>query len=148
VSETPAAPETPAQPATPHQPETLAQPATTPPQTQSEQGKWFYSGRLKIALGIAVVEGIFVAVANDISRWTVIAISIPIILFYVFAGRNFESETARQVSWIAAASQAFTVILCIVAAILGPLTLILAGIFAVIALVLLVGEKDKSAKKT
>jgi uncharacterized integral membrane protein len=143
VSETPAAPETPAQPAT-----TPPQPATTPPQPQSEQGKWFYAGRLKIALGIAVVEGIFVAVANDISRWTVIAISIPIILFYVFAGRNFESETARQISWIAAASQAFTVILCLVAAILGPLTLILAGIFAVIALILLVGEKDKSAKKT
>jgi hypothetical protein len=104
---------------------------------------------LKIALGIAVVEGIFVAVANDISRWTVIAISVPIILFYVFAGRNLDSETGRQVAWIAAASQAFTVILCVVAALLGPLTLILAGVFAVIALILIVGEKPgKGAGKT
>ena len=128
--------------------ETQAEPETQP-EPRSEQGKWFYARRLKIALGIAVVEGIFVAVANDISRWTVIAISIPIILFYVFAGRNLGSDTGRQVSWIAAASQAFTVILCVVAALLGPLTLILAGVFAVIALILIVGEKPgKSAKKT
>ena len=140
MSETQAEPETPAEP----RPEPSAEP-------QSEQGKWFYQRRLKIALGIAVVEGIFVALANDISRWTVIAISIPIILFYIFAGRNLESHTGRQISWIAAASQAFTVILCVVAAVLGPLTLILAGVFAVIALILVVGEKpkpNKSAKKT
>ncbi|MGE5272215.1 MAG: hypothetical protein ACM3QU_00360 [Verrucomicrobiota bacterium] len=128
--------------------ETQAEPETRA-KGRSEQGRWFYARRLKIALGIAVVEGIFVAVANDISRWTVIAISIPIILFYVFAGRNLDSDTGRQISWIAAASQAFTVILCVVAALLGPLTLILAGVFAVIALILIVGEKpDKSAKKT
>jgi hypothetical protein len=113
---------------------------------RSEQGRWFYSRRVKIALGIAVIEGIFVAVANDISRWTVIAISVPIILFYVFAGRNLNSDTGRQVSWIAAASQAFTVILCVVAALIGPFTLILAGVFAIIALLLLVGERPARGK--
>jgi hypothetical protein len=142
VSETPAEPETQAEPKT-------QAVATTQAEPRSEQGRWFYQRRLKIALGIAVVEGIFVAFANDISRWTVIAISIPIILFYVFAGRNLDSDTGRQISWIAAASQAFTVILCVVAAVLGPLTLILAGVFAVIALILIVGEKpNRSAKKT
>ena len=108
---------------------------------RSEQGRWFYSRRVKIALGIAVVEGIFVAVANDISRWTVIAISVPIILFYVFVGRNLDSENGREVSWIVAASQVFAVILCVVAAFIGAFTLILAGIFAIIALLLLAGEK-------
>ena len=110
-------------------------------ESPSDRGRWFYSRRVKIALGIAVVEGIYVAVANDISRWTVIAISVPIILFYVFAGRTLKSDTGRQLSWIAAASQSFTVILCVVAKLVGPFTLILAGVFAIIALILLVGEK-------
>jgi hypothetical protein len=108
---------------------------------RSEQGRWFYSRRVKIALGIAVIEGIFVAVANDISRWTVLAISVPLILFYVFVGRNLDSENGRQIAWIVAASQAFTVILCVVAAFIGAFTLVLAGIFAIIALLLLVSEK-------
>jgi hypothetical protein len=108
---------------------------------RSEQGRWFYARRVKIALGIAVVEGIFVAVANDISRWTVIAIAVPLILFYVFVGRNLDSERSREIAWIIAASQAFTVILCVVAAFIGPFTLILAGIFAIVALLLLVSEK-------
>ena len=110
---------------------------------RSDQGRWFYSRRVKIALGIAVIEGIFVAVANDLSRWTVIAISVPIILFYVFAGRNLDSDTGRQIAWIAAASQAFTVILCVVAKLVGKTSLVVVGIFAVIAVILLVGEKPK-----
>jgi hypothetical protein len=116
---------------------------------RSDRGRWSYTRRLKIALSIAVVEGIFVAVSNDFSRWTVIAISIPIIAFYIFAGRTLTSETGRQIAWIAAAAQCFTVILCVVAKIIGALTLILAGVFAVVALILIVGEKPgKTAGKS
>jgi hypothetical protein len=113
---------------------------------RSEHGRWFYARRLKIALGIAVVEGIFVAVASDISRWTVIIISVPIILFYIFAGRTLNSDTGRQIAWIAAASQAFTVLLCVIAKLIGPFTLIIAGVFAVVALVLLIGEKPSKKR--
>jgi hypothetical protein len=118
---------------------------------RSEHGRWFYARRLKIALGIAVLEGIFVAFANDFSQWTVIVISIPVIGFYILAGRNLDSDTGRQLSWIAAASQAFTVILCVVAKIVGRTSLIVVGVFAVIAVILLIGEKPgakKSADKT
>ncbi len=113
---------------------------------RSERGRWFYSRRLKIALGIAVLEGIFVAFANDFSQWTVIAISIPVVAFYIFAGRNLNSDTGRQLAWIAAASQAFTVILCVVAKLIGKTSLIVVGIFAAIAVVLLVGEKPKPGR--
>ena len=41
-----------------------------------------------------------------------IIISVPIILFYLFAGRSLDSDTGRQLAWIAAASQAFAVLLC------------------------------------
>ena len=77
---------------------------------QSGTGRWLAERRLKIALGIAVLEGILVAVEKDFSRWTVIIISAPIIAFYLFAGRSLASDTGRQLSWIAAVSQAFAVL--------------------------------------
>ncbi len=104
---------------------------------------WLYQRRLKIALGIAVLEGILVAVEKDFTRWTLIIVSAPIIAFYLFAGRSLESDTGRQVSWIAAAAQAFAVILCVVALTIGAFVLIVAGVFAAIALLLLFGERDR-----
>ena len=111
-------------------------------------GGWLAERRLKIALGIAVLEGILVAVEKDFSRWTVIIISAPIIAFYLFAGRALESDTGRQLSWIAAASQAFAVILCVVALIIGAFVLIIAGVFAAIALILLFGERSTKSPDT
>jgi hypothetical protein len=115
----------------------------TPAEPRSENGRWLYARRLKIALGIAVLEGIFVAFANDFSQWTVIIVSIPIIAFYLFAGRTLDSDVGRQLSWIAAASQAFTVILCVVAKLIGKTSLIVVGIFAAVAVILLIGERPK-----
>jgi len=59
----------------------------------------------------------------------------------LFQGGYLDSDTGRQLSWIAATSQAFTVLLCVIAKLIGPFTLIIAGVFAVIALILLIGEK-------
>jgi len=110
---------------------------------QSGTGRWLAERRLKIALGIAVLEGILVAVEKDFSRWTVIIISAPIIAFYLFAGRALESDTGRQLSWIAAASQAFAVLLCIVALMIGAFVLIVAAVFAAIALILILGDRPR-----
>jgi hypothetical protein len=114
----------------------------------SRTGRWLFERRLKIALGIAVLEGILVAVEKDFSRWTVIIISAPIIAFYLFAGRALESDTGRQLAWIAAASQAFAVILCVVALVIGAFVLIIAGVFAAIALNLLFGERSTKSPDT
>jgi hypothetical protein len=114
----------------------------------SRTGRWLFERRLKIALGIAVLEGILVAVEKDFSRWTVIIISAPIIAFYLFAGRALESDTGRQLSWISAASQAFAVILCVVALVIGAFVLIIAGVFAAIALILLFGERPAKSSNT
>lgn len=124
----------------------MSQTAVEP--TPSRTGRWLAERRLKIALGIAVLEGIFVAVEKDFSRWTVIIISAPIIAFYLFAGRALESDTSRQLSWIAAASQAFAVILCVVALVIGAFVLIIAGVFAAIALILLFGERPAKSSST
>jgi hypothetical protein len=103
---------------------------------------WLQQRRLKIAIGLAVLEGIIVALTADFTRWTVIIISAPIIAFYVFAGRTLESDTGRQIAWIAAATQAFTILLCVVALLIGSFALIGAGLLAAIAVILLLGERD------
>ena len=107
---------------------------------------FFDSPRLKLALGIAVAEGIVVAIAKDFSAWTVIIISAPIIAFYVFAGRSLQSDTGRQLAWIAAATQAFAILICVVALLIGSFALIGAGILAAVAVILLLGER--SSKRT
>ena len=100
----------------------------------SRLGRWLRERRLRIALWIAVIEGIIVALEKDISRWTVIAIAIPTIAFYVVAGRQLRFDTARQLSWIAGASQALAVLAVILAFILSWLALVLVALFAVVAL--------------
>ena len=104
---------------------------------------WPLSTRMKIALGIAVLEGILVGLSKDFTRWTLIIVSAPIIAFYLFAGRSLESDTGRQLSWIAAAAQAFAVILTVVALVIGAFVLIVAGVFAAIALIMLLGERER-----
>jgi hypothetical protein len=100
-------------------------------------GSWRWSNRVKIALGIAIFEGLVVAFEKDFSRITVIVIAVPIILFYLLAGRSVDSQLGREVSWVLAASQALAVIAVILAFIIGWLALLLAGVFAVVALYLL-----------
>jgi hypothetical protein len=112
------------------------------PRSESKLGRWLAQRRLKIALGIAVLEGILVAFAKGWSIWTVIIISAPIIAFYLFAGRTLDSHAGRQLAWIAAAAQSFAVILCVITKIIGALSLIVAGVFAVVALVLILGERS------
>jgi hypothetical protein len=98
---------------------------------------WLWTNRVKVALGIAIFEGLLVAFEKDFSRITVIVIAVPIILFYLLAGRSVDSQLGREISWVLAASQALAVVAVILAFIIGWLALILAGVFAVVALYLL-----------
>ena len=104
-------------------------------------GRWLRQRRIRITLWIAVVEGIIVALLHDISRWTVIALAIPILALYVFWGRSAKSDTVRQVLWIGGASQALAVVVVILAFLLDWLALLLAGIFAAIALLFLFSDR-------
>jgi hypothetical protein len=109
---------------------------------------WLWENRIIVALGIALAEGLFVALEEDFSRVTVIIIAIPVILFYLLAGRTLESRIAREVSWVIAVSQALAVIVAILAILAKPLALVLAGIFGVIALYLILHDRpDESAPR-
>ena len=107
----------------------------------TRSGRWLRARRFRIALWTAVGEAILVALLHDVSRWTVIGIAILCVSFYVFVGRDARSDTVRQVSWIAAASQTLAVLAVVFAFILFWGALLLAAIFAAIALLVLFSDR-------
>ena len=107
----------------------------------SRTGRWLRARRLRIALWTAVAEAILVALLHDVSRWTVIGIAVLAVSFYVFVGREARSDTLRQASWIAAASQTLAVLAVVFAFILFWGALLLAAIFAAIALLVLFTDR-------
>jgi hypothetical protein len=127
-----------------------AQPPTPAASTQPvPRQSWLRENRLKVALGIAVAEGLFVALEEDFSRVTVIVIAIPVILFWLLAGRSLDSELGREISWILAMSQALAVVAAVVAWIIPWAALVIAGIFGAVAAYLLYHDKpDQSARST
>jgi hypothetical protein len=107
----------------------------------TKTGRWLKARRIRIVLWIAVIEGIVVALSHDFTKWTVIAIAIPILALYVIWGRNARSDTVRQVAWIGGASQALAVVVVILGVLLSWLPLVLAAIFAAIALLFLFSDR-------
>lgn len=104
-------------------------------------GRWLRARRVRIVLWIAVIEGILVAFLHGLDKWTVIIVAIPLLALYVFWGRDARSDTVRQFTWIGGASQALAVVVVIFSFLLSWLALVLAGIFAAIALLFLLGDR-------
>ena len=107
----------------------------------SRLGRWLRPRRIRIALWIAVLEGILVAISHEYSRWTIITIAIIVLGLYVVVGRRIESDTGRQIFWIAGLSQSLAVIVVIFSFIVVWISLITAGIFAAIALLFLFNDR-------
>jgi hypothetical protein len=106
----------------------------------SRAGRWLRARRVRFALWIAVVEGLLVAL-HAISWWAAIAIAIILVSFYFVAGNRLRSDAARQVSWIAAASQALVALVPILVIVIGTLAVIAVAVLALIALVALFSER-------
>jgi hypothetical protein len=104
-------------------------------------GRWLRARRIRIALWIAVLEGIIVAVSPDFTKWTVIAIAVPVLAVYALWGRNAKSDTTYQAFWIAGASQSLAVVVVILGVLLSWLPLVLAAIFAGVALLFLFSDR-------
>jgi hypothetical protein len=96
-------------------------------------GGWLHERRWRLALWIAVVEAIIVAVAHDVSRWTVLVLAAIAFLVYYYVGRN-RSGALHDVTWILGASQALALFVAILAFFVFWLAFIAAAIFAVVAL--------------
>ena len=97
-------------------------------------GRWLRARRTRIALWTAVGEGVLVILLHDVTKWTLIGISIPLILLYALWGRNARSDTVRQVTWIAGAAQALAVLFVLAAFIVGLFVIALVVLAAIAAI--------------
>ena len=106
----------------------------------SRTGRWLRARRLKLALWLAVAEGILV-VFDVIPGWTALLAAAVVVALYLFVGRQVRSDTFRQVTWIAAASQICVALVPVVAFIVGALALIVVAILALIAAAALFADR-------
>jgi hypothetical protein len=106
----------------------------------SRAGRWLRQRRLRAALWIAVIEAVLAAFTHDVSRLTIIVLGAFFVPIYLIWGRD-QGDTTRQLSWIAAASQALAVVAVLIAYLVGLLVLVIAGIFAAVALFLIFSDR-------
>ena len=107
-------------------------------------GRWLRERRLRLALWVAVAEGLLVALTPDLTKWTVLVLGVILLAFYMVAGRNIRWDVARQLSWSAAASQALAILVVILAFVLGLLAIVAIVVFAIIALVYLFSDSRRT----
>ena len=103
-------------------------------------GRWLRERRIRLALWVAVIEGLLVAITADLTKWTVLVIAAILLAFYVVAGRHLRWDVGRQLSWIAAASQALAILVVVLAFVLGFVAIVAVVLFAIIALVYLFSD--------
>jgi len=106
----------------------------------TRMSRWLRERRLRLALWIAVLEGIVVAVRGDISRWTVVVIAALVLLVYMSLRERINWDAGRQILWIVAASQVMALLVVILAFVVGVIALVLVGLFALVALVYLFSD--------
>ena len=106
----------------------------------SQGGRWLREHRVRTALWIAVLEVFLAALTASVSKYTIIALGLITIPVYLIWGKD-QRGTIRQVSWIAAASQALAVVAVLLSHFIGLFVLVLAGLFAAVALFLIFADK-------
>ena len=102
--------------------------------------RWLRERRLKLALGVAVVEGILVVV-DLIPAWLAIVAGAAIVAYWWVAGRSHRWPLARQASWTAAMSQVFVALVPMLAFVLTTLAVIALVLIAIVALVALLADR-------
>lgn len=96
--------------------------------------------RLKIALLVALVEGVLVLL-GEIDWWVVVLLAIGAIVLYATRGRTSGRDDVRQVTWIAAVSQVAVVLVPTLALVLTAFAVVALVLLAVIALVVLLRDR-------
>ena len=104
-------------------------------------GRWLHERRIRIALWVAVIEGLIAAFSADIGRWTIIALAVVVLAFYIVAGRQMKWDVARELSWIAALSQVLAIFVVIFAFILKLVAIVVIVGLALAALFYLFSDR-------
>lgn len=103
-------------------------------------GRALRDNRLKIALVLALVEGILVLV-GEIDWWVVVLLAIGAVALYVTRGRTAGREELREGSWILAVSQLAVVLVPALALVLTALAVVALVFLALVALVVLLRDR-------
>jgi hypothetical protein len=106
----------------------------------SRNGRWLKARRVKIALWIAVVEGILIII-GAIGRWPSLIVAVLLVALYFGVGRNLKSDTLRQASWIVAASQALVALVPVFWTVVKAAAIVVVALVAVLALVVLFTDR-------
>ena len=103
-------------------------------------GRWLRARRVRIAIWVAVAEGLIVALEYDISKWTVMFLAIAVLALYLIAGRDLKWDVGRQLAWIAAASQVLALLVALFAFVVWGIALGAVVVLAILALVYLYSD--------
>ncbi|HEX4929176.1 MAG TPA: hypothetical protein VFV62_00605 [Gaiellaceae bacterium] len=103
-------------------------------------GRALREKRLRIALLVALVEGVLVLV-GEIPWWSVVLIAIVAVAIYVSAGRKAGREEVRELAWIFAVSQLAVVLVPALALLLTAFAVVALILVAVVALVVLLRDR-------
>jgi hypothetical protein len=103
-------------------------------------GRWLRERRLRIAIWIAVIEGVLVAF-KVISWWVAVPLAAIAIAFYLYSGRDLKNDRFRNIAWIAATSQALVALVPVLVVVVGTLALIAVAALAGIALFMLLTDR-------
>jgi hypothetical protein len=106
----------------------------------SSTGRWLRDRRFKLALLIAVVEGLLV-VFDVIPWWVALTAAAGVLAFYIAFGRTSSSATVRQATWIAAGSQVMVALVPVLVIVATTLAIVAVGLLAVLALVFLLADR-------
>jgi hypothetical protein len=106
----------------------------------SRTGRWLRERRIRIALWIAVIEGVLI-VFHQISVPIALIVAVAVVVLYFSAGNRLRSDVAGQIAWVAAVSQALVMLVPVLVIIVGTVALIIVGALAVVALVLLFSDR-------
>ena len=103
-------------------------------------GRWLREYRTRIAIWIAVAEGLLIVV-GAIPKYPAIFIALLIVIGYFAFGRRLTWYTGRQIAWIAGGSQAIVALVPVLAIVVGTLALVAVAVIAVVALVLIFSDR-------
>jgi len=105
-----------------------------------QSGGWLQNRRLKIALLLAVVEGLLVAV-GVLEAWVAIVLAILVLVVYFGWARERARPALRDGLWVLAVWQAIVLLVPILVVIVGTLALVAVGAIAILALVALFADR-------
>ena len=106
------------------------------PPVERGPGGWLRVRRHRLAIWIALGEGIIVLVSHDLTKWTVVALAVVAALAWTF-GRNTRSNGLREGLWIFVVSQLLAVVLVLFAVFFKWLLILGLIVCAVVALAFL-----------